>query len=102
MFEQAQIAVQDVERYQKIQDRLTVAFSTAEVEVYLNRVRRSGLKVRDFETILKRGLLGKATESEYQALPVSDQALTRESYLALLEKVEFKLRQRYAKIYAYY
>jgi hypothetical protein len=36
------------------------------------------------------------------ALPVSDQALTRESYLALLEKVEFKLRQRYAKIYAYY
>jgi len=102
MFEQAQIAVQDVERYQKIQDRLGVAFSTAEVEVYLNRVRRSGLKVRDFETILKRGLLGKTTEADYLALTVSDQALTRESYLALLEKVEFKLRQRYAKIYAYY
>ncbi len=102
MFEQVQIEVQDSERFERIQERLKVAFSSAEVEVYLNRVRRSGLKVRDFEAILKRGLLGKAAETDYAALPVSDQALTRESYLARLEKVEFKLRQRYAKIYAYY
>ena len=101
MFEQAQIAVQDVEvtRRSKTGSR---GLSTAEVEVFLNRVRRAGLKVRDFETILKRGLLGKTTEADYVALPVSDQALTRESFLALLEKVEFKLRQRYVKIYSYY
>jgi hypothetical protein len=102
MFEQVMIEVQDTERFARIQQQFATAFSSAEVEVFLNRVRRAGLKVRDFEGVLKRGLLGKTTESEYQALPVSDQALTREKYLAMLEKVELKLRQRYAKIYAYY
>jgi len=35
-------------------------------------------------------------------LPVSDQALTRERYLRLVEKVPLELRQRYLKVYAYY
>ncbi len=102
MFEQAVIAVQDTERFGRIQKQFSTAFSSAEVEVFLNRVQRAGLKVRDFENVLKRGLLGKATEADYQALPVSDQALTREKFLALVEMVELKLRQRYAKIYSYY
>jgi hypothetical protein len=38
----------------------------------------------------------------YAALPVSDQALTRERYLRLVEKVPAELRQRYLKAYAYY
>jgi hypothetical protein len=102
MFVQAPIEVQDTERHARIEQRLKQAFSPVEVEVFLSRVRRAGLKIRDFDAILKRGLLGKAAEVDYSALPVSDQALTRESFLALLEKVELKLRQRYAKIYAYY
>jgi hypothetical protein len=102
IFEQAVIAVQDTERFERIQQQLLTAFSSAEVEVFLNRVRRAGFKVRNFEAVLKRGLLGKTTESDYAALPVSDQGLTREKYLALIEKVELKLRQRYAKLYAYY
>jgi hypothetical protein len=102
MFEQVVIAVQDTERHGRIQQQLLSAFSSAEVEVFLNRVRKAGLKVRNFEGVIKRGFLGKVTEADYQALPVSDQGLTREKYLSLVEKVELKLRQRYSKLYAYY
>jgi len=38
----------------------------------------------------------------YEALPVSDQGLTRERYLRLVEKVPAELRQRYFRVYAYY
>ncbi len=38
----------------------------------------------------------------YEALPVSDQGLTRERYLRLVEAVPQELRQRYFKAYAYY
>ena len=38
----------------------------------------------------------------YAALPVSDQGLTRERYLRLVEAVPEELRQRYYKAYAYY
>ena len=35
----------------------------------------------------KRGLLGKEAIALYKALPVSDQGLTRERYLRLVEQV---------------
>ena len=72
------------------------------MEVLLNRVKQAGLRIRDYETILKRGFLGKEAPALYAALPVSDQALTRERYLRLVEKVPAELRQRYLKAYAYY
>jgi hypothetical protein len=46
--------------------------------------------------------LGKEAIGLYKGLPVSDQALTRERYLRLVEKVPLELRQRYLKVYAYY
>jgi hypothetical protein len=65
-------------------------------------VKRARLRVRDYETILGRGLLGREAQTLYAALPVSDQGLTRERYLRLVEKVPVELRQRYLKAYAYY
>jgi hypothetical protein len=47
-------------------------------------------------------LLGKEAAGLYAALPVSDQGLTRERYLSLVEAVPLELRQRYFKVYAYY
>jgi len=47
-------------------------------------------------------LLGKEAIVLYKALPVSDQGLTRERYLWLVEQVPADLRQRYLKAYAYY
>jgi hypothetical protein len=102
MFEQAVIAVRDEQKYAQFQALVDAAFDPRDVEVFLSRVRRSGLRVRDFETIVKRGLLGKTAAALYGALPVSDQGLTRERYLQLVEAVPAELRQRYLKVYAYY
>jgi hypothetical protein len=102
MFEQAAIAVRDEQGYQKLHALIDAAFDARDVEVFLNNVSRKKLRVRDYEGILKRGLLGKDAVALYQALPVSDQGLTRERYLRLVEKVPLELRQRYLKVYAYY
>ncbi len=102
MFEQAAIAVQDEQGYKQLHALIDAAFDARDVEVFLNRVRRSGIRIRDYEAVLKRGLLGKDAVRMYQSLPVSDQGLTRERYLRLVEAVPEELRQRYYKAYAYY
>ena len=60
------------------------------------------LRIRDFEQVLRRGLLGAPAEGEYSRLSNGDQGMIREFYLASLEKVAPELRGEYAKIYAYY
>jgi hypothetical protein len=102
MFEQAAIAVQDEQGYAQLHALIDAAFDSRDVEVFLNRVTRTKLRIRDFESVLKRGLLGKQAQGLYEALPVSDQALTRERYLQLIEAVPDELRQRYFRGYAYY
>jgi hypothetical protein len=102
MFEQAAIAVTDQAIYQRLHALIDAAFDARDVEVFLVRVRKAGLRVRDYESVLKRGFLGKESVELYAALPVSDQGLTRERYLRLVEKVPVELRQRYLKVYAYY
>ncbi len=102
MFEQATIAVQDEKGYAQLHALIDAAFDVRDVEVLLSKAQRAKLRIRDFETILKRGFLGKEAPALYAALPVSDQALTRERYLRLVEKIPQDLRQRYFKAYAYY
>ena len=102
MFEQAAIAVQDEQGYGQLHTLLNAAFDARDVEVFLNRVTRAKLRIRDYETVLQRGFLGKRAAGLYQALPLSDQALTRERYLQLVETVPEELRQRYFRVYAYY
>jgi hypothetical protein len=102
MFEQAAIAVRDEKGYTRLHALIDASFDARDVEVFLNRVKKAGLRIRDYESVLKRGLLGKEAQELYAALPVSDQGLTRERYLRLVEKVPVELRQRYFKAYAYY
>ena len=101
-FEQVAIEVRDEQGYAQLHALIDAAFDARDVEVFLNRVQKSKLRIRDYETILGRGFLGKEAIALYQALPVSDQALTRERYLRLVEAVPLELRQRYLKVYAYY
>jgi len=101
-FEQATIAVQDEQGYAQLQARIDAAFDKRDVEVFLSRMGRSKLRIRNFEGALQRGLMGKEAAELYRALPVSDQALTREHYLQQVEAVLPELRQRYLKVYAYY
>ena len=102
MFEQAGIAVADVSRYEGLKARFDEKFSAREVEVFLNRVRRAGLRVRDLDQVLGRGLLGKGAQSKYEALVTSDQAQLREEYLRRVEAVLPEVRQRFYKVYASY
>ena len=102
MFEQAAIAVQDQETYAKLHAILDAVFAPSDVEVLLSKVARAGFSIRDFAKVLERGYLGKDAPGLYKALPVSDQALTRERYLKLVEQVPAELRTRYFKAYAYY
>jgi len=102
MFEQAGIAVQDEQGYARLHTIIDAAFELRDVEVLLTKVSNAKLRIRDYESVLKRGFLGKEAPALYAALPVSDQGLTRERYLRLVEAVPGELRQRYLRIYAYY
>jgi len=102
MFEQVPIAVEDEQGFAKLHRAIDAAFDARDVEIFLRRVSKAKLRVRDYEGILERGLLGKEATAQYKALPVSDQGLTRERYLRLVEAVPLELRQRYLKVYAYY
>jgi hypothetical protein len=102
MFEQAGIAVRDEQGYARLHALIDAAFDARDVEVFLERASKAKLRIRDFEGVLKRGLLGKDATGLYEALPVSDQGLTRERYLRLVEAVPLNLRQRYFRVYAYY
>ena len=102
MFEQAGIAVTDQQGYSRLHTLIDAAFDARDVDQLLNRVTGAKLRIRDFESVLKRGYLGKEAVTLYNGLPVSDQGLTRERYLRLVEQVPKELRQRYFKAYAYY
>ncbi len=69
---------------------------------FLKSVERAGLRIRDFEAVLKAGKLGASTAAEYGQLENVDQGQIREFYLASLEKVAPELRQKFFKLYAYY
>jgi len=102
MFEQAAIAVKDQQTFSRLHALIDAAFDQRDVEVLLGRVVRARLPIRDFESVLQRGLLGKDAVGFYAALEPSDQGLTRERYLRQVEKVPRELRERYFKAYAYY
>ncbi len=76
---------EDEKGYAQLHALIDAAFDSRDVEVLLNRVLRYKLRIRDFEGVLERGLLGKEAIALYKALPVSDQGLTRERYLRLVE-----------------
>ena len=102
MYAQAAFAVQDEQGFQQLASRIEAAFAANRADLFLASVASKKLRVRQFEQVLEKGLLGNDSPELYKALPTSDQALIREKYLARIEKVPFELRQRFLKIYAYY
>jgi len=102
MFEQAILPVQDEKTFTGVSEALDQAFSARNVEDFLRRVKRSGLRAREFEAVLSKGLLGKEIPARYAALGNGDQGQIREKYLSLVEQVAPELRARFLKVYAYY
>jgi len=101
-FEQAAIAVQDEPMFIRLHALIDLVFSSREIEVFLSGLIRARVSIRDLERVLEKGLLGKESAALYRALPVSDQALTRERYLRVVESVSAGLRERYFRVYASY
>ena len=102
MFDQAVFPVQNEQQFQELSRRMESALAANRADLFLSSVARKKLRVRQWEEILQQGLLGADSLELYKGLPVSDQSLIREKYLARIEKVPVELRQRFLKIYAYY
>ena len=102
LHEQAVIPVADPEAFGAVRSAIEAAFSSNRVKDFLKAIGRAGLRIRDFEQALRRGLLGAATASEYDRLGPANQGMIRELYLASLEKVAPELRAEFSKLYAYY
>jgi hypothetical protein len=102
LHEQALIPVADQQGFQAVRSAIETAFSADKVRGFLRKLQRSGLRIRDFETVLAKGALGSSSAAEYNRLGPSDQGQIRELYLATLEKVAPDLRAEFFKLYAYY
>ena len=85
-----------------VKTAIETSFSSGKVRDFLRSLERQGLRVREFESVLSKGLLGTKTAGEYKRLPDGDQGQIREFYLASLEKVAPELRQQFFRLYSYY
>jgi hypothetical protein len=109
MFEQATIKVEKEKEFEELKSALNRAFAPQVVEKYLKRVASAGLRIRDFDSVLAKGVLervgalaGTKAKDLYSALTVTDQAQMKEFYLFKIEEVGAELRAKYQKIYQYY
>ena len=101
-FDQPILPIADPQNYNAVHAAVEGSFSASGVINFLKSLTRTDLRIRDFEGVLRSGLLGGKTKAEYDRLGNADQGQIRELYLASLEKVSPELRQKYFKLYAYY
>ena len=101
-YEKPVMPVEDAQVFNAVKAAIESSFSSSKAADFFKSLSRAGLRVRDFETVLKQGLLGASTEGQYNSLGNGDQGQIRELYLASLERVAPELREKFFKLYAYY
>jgi len=101
-YQQALIPIGNPETYGAVYAAVAAAFSKSGVERFLNSLKRGRARIRAFEDVLGKGLLGPETAARYALLDNGDQGQIREFYLASLEQVAPDLRQKFFRLYAYY
>jgi hypothetical protein len=111
-FQQAAIRVEREKEFEELKGAVDRALDSKKVEAFLKRMRRSGIRVRDLEAALAKGVFeqvddglaksGATAQRLYRALTVADQGQMREFYLSRIEEVEPRLRTRFQKLYRYY
>jgi hypothetical protein len=111
MFEQATIKVEKEKEFGELKSAIVTAFSPENVQKFLKRVSNAGVRVRDLDSILAKGLFeqiegvlasGQRAQALYSSLTVTDQAQMKEFYLSKIEEVTPELRAKFPKIYQYY
>jgi hypothetical protein len=106
-FEQAVLKVEREREFAELKNAIGRAFAADKVESLLKRLAREKVRVRDWDSVLARGVLEKGesgvrAQSLYESLAVADQAQIREFYLFQVEEVSPKLRARFHRLYQYY
>ena len=107
-FEQAAIKVEKEKEFEELKTAINRAFAPESVQKYLKQVASAGIRVRDFDLVLAKGILKKVAGAEqpaknlYAALALTDQAQMKEFYLSKIEEVGPELRAKFQKIYQYY
>ena len=112
-FEQAAIKVEKEKEFAELKDAISRVLAPENVMKYLKRVASAGLRIRDFDAVLVKGVLeqgeewpaagsGQSARALYRALALSDQAQMKEFYLSRVEEVDRVLRARFHKLYQYY
>jgi len=101
-YQQAVLPVDDSVAFGAVRDAIANSFAAPRVADFLKSLDRSALRVRDFEAVLSKGMLGASAAGEYARLSNGDRGQIREFYLASLEKIDPELRNRFFKLYAYY
>ena len=102
LYEQPPLAIADPEAFGAVRAAISTSFSSGSVTTFLKSIGRQGLRIRDFESVLGKGLLGPFTKANYGGLGNGDQGQIREFYLASLERVSPELREKFFKLYSYY
>jgi len=111
-FEQATIKVEKEAEFEELKGAIERSFRPESVEQFLKRLSGEGLRVRDWDAVVRKRVLEKVdpvlaksrkkASELYQALSLSDQAQMRELYLFRIEEVDPKLRAKFQKIYQNY
>jgi hypothetical protein len=108
-FEQAAIKVEKEKEFEELKGAIHRAFAPEAVERFLGRVRSTGLRIRDFDGVLAKGVLeragalvGERAKDLYETLTITDRAQMKEFYLFKIEEVGPELRAKYHRLYQYY
>ena len=102
MFSKPDLPIVDPQTFGAVHAAIEQAYATGNVANFLRSLDRAKVRIRQFEQVLSKGLLGSTIGACYAALDNNDQGQIREFYLAALERVPQELRERYFKLYAYY
>jgi hypothetical protein len=102
LYERPAMDIVDATTFASVKAAVADKFAPDSVEGFLKSLASAGLRIRDFEAVIKAGKLGSDTATQYATLAGGDQGQIREFYLASLEQVETNLRDKYFKLYAYY
>jgi hypothetical protein len=102
MFEKPVLEVQDSASYDVVRSAIHAALAPAAAGRFLKQIEGQRMRVRDFETVLAKQLLGQEAIAAYGRLGDLDRGQIRELYLESIEHVTPELRAKYLKVYAYY
>ncbi|HEY4387753.1 MAG TPA: hypothetical protein VGN34_25145 [Ktedonobacteraceae bacterium] len=107
-FEQATIKVEKEKEFGELKNAISHAFAPEKVDKYLKKMGSTGLRIRDFDSVLAKrvleqvGALSGSAKDLYAALTLTDQAQMKEFYLSKIEEAGPELRAKYQKLYQYY